>query len=216
MKKVSGIRYMLLAMAAFAGLGLEILLAFIIEPAIYGAPLNGWSDWQNIMHWVATCILWGAVSWYIVQFAKKTYRFDIFQKGSKVAVWQWLLLAVIVAGSLILSYFDWNGSKVLKEFYANGPLKFVFQYIYYFFETILVLLILVFSQNAFETWFRRRNIPYGGIIAAATWGTAHFFTKDFSTGIITVLSGLAFGSVYLLVNRDIRKAYPVLWILFVL
>lgn len=216
MKKVSGINFFNLAVLAFAGIGLEALLAFGIEPMIYGSPLNEWTDLQNIIHWVATCILWGAVSWYIIYFAKKKYDFDLFQKGNKMAVWQWMLVAVFVIGSLVLSYFDWNGSKVIIEFFANGPVKFIFQYIYYIFETVLVTLILVFGQNAFEKWFHKRNIPYGGIIVAVTWGIGHFFTKDVLTGIVTIISGLAFGSVYLLVNRDIRKAYPILLIMFVL
>lgn len=216
MKKVTGTDYLVLALLAFAGIGLEIVLALGIEPLIYGASIGQWTDLQNIIHWVITCILWGLVSWYLVHFAKIKYDFNIFQKGDKMAVWQWLLIAVFVVGSLILSYFDWNGSKVIKEFYANGPLKFVFQYIYYIFETVLVTLILVFGQNAFEKWFHRKNIPYGGIIVAITWGIGHFFTKDILTGIVTVISGLAFGSVYLLAGRDIRKTYPILWMMFVL
>lgn len=216
MKKVSGMNYFSLAVLAFASIGLEVLLAFGIEPMIYGSPMNEWTDLQNIIHWLATCILWGTASGYLIHYAKKKFDFDLFQKGNKMAVWQWALVAVFVIGSLILSYFDWNGSKVIKEFIANGPVKFIFQYIYYFFETMLVMLILVFGQNAFEMWFHKRNIPYGGIIVAITWGIGHFLTKDITTGIVTVISGLAFGSVYLLVNRDIRKAYPILWMMFVL
>lgn len=216
MKRASGMNYLVLAMAAFAGLGLEVLLAFGMEPIFYGAPMNQWTDLQNILHWVMTCGLWGTVSWYITQYAKNKYGFNIFQKGNKMAAWQWLLIIVFVIGSLILSYIDWNGSKIIKEFYANGPLKFVFQYIYYIFETVLVMLILVFGQKAFEEWFHKPNIPYGGIIVAVTWGIGHFFTKDIATGIVTMLSGLAFGSVYLLTNRDIRKTYPILWMMFVL
>lgn len=215
MKKESGMGYFMLALLAFAGIGLEVVLAFGIEPFIYGAPIKEWTDLQAIGHWVMTCILWGAVSWGIVRFAKKKLDFDIFQKGSKVAVWQWLVIILFIIGFLCISYFDWDGSKVMKEFYANGPVKFIFQYIYYIFETILVTLILVFAQIAFEKWFHKRNVPYGGIIVAITWGIGHFFTKDFTTGIVTMLSGLAFGSVYLLTNRDIRKTYPILWIMFV-
>ncbi len=216
MKKASGINYMILALLAFASIGLEVLLAFGLEPMIYSSPINEWTDLQTIIHWVVTCSLWGVASWRIVRFAKKKYDFDLFQKGDKMSAWQWAFVAVFMIGSLILSYFDWNGSKVIKEFYANGPVKFVFQYIYYFFETALVTLILVFGQNAFEKWFHKQNIPYGGIIVAITWGIGHFFTKDILTGIVTVISGMAFGSVYLLVNRDIRKTYPILWIMFVL
>lgn len=216
MKRASGMNYLVLAMAAFAGLGLEVLLAFGMEPVFYGAPMNQWTDLQNILHWVMTCGLWGTVSWYITQYAKNKYHFNIFQKGNKMAAWQWLLIIAFVIGSLILSYIDWNGSKIIKEFYANGPLKFIFQYIYYIFETVLVMLILVFGQKAFEEWFHKPNIPYGGIIVAVTWGIGHFFTKDIATGIVTMLSGLAFGSVYLLTNRDIKKTYPILWMMFVL
>lgn len=216
MKKATGFHYIFLALLAFSGLGLEALLAFVIEPMIYGSPINEWTAAQSIIHWVITCILWGAISWLIVRYAKKKYAFDLFEKRKKIAAWQWLLIIVFVVGSLIFSYIDWNGSKVIKEFQANGLLKFIFQYIYYVFETILVMLILIFGQKAFEQWFKKPNVPYGGIIVAATWGIAHVFTKDLFTGIFTVILGLAFGSVYLLVNRDIRKAFPILFVMFVL
>ena len=216
MKKISGIHFLLLALLAFAGIGLEVVLAFGIEPLIYGTSLNEWSDLQAIVHWIITCTLWGTVSIGIIRLSKNKYGFDLFQRGSKLSAWQWVLVVIFMIGSLIISYVDWNGSKVIKEFYANGPVRFVFQYIYYIFETILVTLILIFSQKAFEKWFHRENIPYGGIIVALTWGLGHFFTKDIWTGIVCMISGLAFGSVYLLVNRDIRKAFPILWIMFVL
>lgn len=215
-KKASGIHFLLLAILAFAGIGLEVVLAFGIEPLIYGTPLNEWSDKQTILHWIITCTLWGTVSFGIIRLAKNKYGFDLFQRGSKLSAWQWVLVVIFMIGSLIISYVDWNGSKVIKEFYANGPVRFVFQYVYYIFETILVTLILIFGQKAFEKWFHRENIPYGGIIVAITWGLGHFFTKDIWTGIVCMISGLAFGSVYLLVNRDIRKAFPILWIMFVL
>lgn len=97
-----------------------------------------------------------------------------------------------------------------------GVLRFFFQYIYYIFEIVLVTLILVFGQIACEKWFKRVNIPYGGIVIAITWGMGHFLTKDFSTGISCMFLGLAYGSIYLLVNRDIRKTYLILWVMFVL
>ncbi len=60
-----------------------------------------------------------------------------------------------------------NRAKVLKELHYNGWLKFIFQYIYYVFETGLVLLIIVFGQKAFEKWFHNDSrvlIPYVCII----------------------------------------------------
>ena len=41
MKKVSGFSFLFLSLYAFGGLGLEALLGFLIEPAIYGTQMNG-------------------------------------------------------------------------------------------------------------------------------------------------------------------------------
>ncbi len=216
LKKAAGWNYLLLSLLAFAGLGLEAVLAFGIEPAVYGKPLGEWSTLQNILHWTATCLLWGLTAAALISVARKRYGIDLLAKGDKVRVWQWVLVGVLIAFSLVVSYIDWNGIKVIKEFNANGPLKFVFQYVYYVFETGLMMLILVFAQLAFEKWFKNRYVPYGGIILALTWGMGHIFTKDYTTGIITMISGLAFGSVYLLTGRDVRKCYPVMFAMFVL
>lgn len=216
MKKATGLDFLVLALLAFGGIGLEVILAFGIEPILYGAQLGEWSTLQNILHWTITSALWGGVAYLLVRNAKKKYDFDIFKKGEKIKRWKWLLIAVFIVLSLMISYKDWNGSKVIKEFVFNGWLKFIFQYIYYIFETVLVTLILVFAQKAFEKWFHKENIPYGGIAIALTWGIGHFFTKDIMTGIACMISGFAFGSVYLLANRDIRKTFPIVLAMFVL
>ena len=207
---------LLMVLIAFAGLGFEAVLAFMIEPLLYGCDMKSWSVTQNVIHWILTCIVWGLTGFLVIRLAKRFEDFDIFKKGKKMKIWQWLLVILIIIFSLIISYIDWNGSKVLKEFNANGPVKFVFQYIYYCFEVVLVTLILIFGQLAFEKWFKRKNIPYGGIVVALTWGIAHIFTKNLYVGIITMISGLAFGSVYLLTNRDIKISYVILWFMFVL
>lgn len=216
MKQETGFTYFTLALLAFAGIGLEVLLAFLIEPIIYASPMAEWTVSQNIAHWVITCILWGLVGFGLTRFAKAAYGFSIFEKGKKMKAWQWAAVAILIFVSLLISFFDWNGFKVIIEFYANGWLKFIFQYIYYIFETMLITLILIFAQKAFEKWFHNENIPYGGIILSLTWGVAHFFTKDITTGLVCMFSGLAYGSIYLLVNRDFRKAYFVTFIIFVL
>ena len=216
MKKTGGWKYLILAMLAFAGLGMEVILAFFLEPLIYQAPMQSWTDLQNISHWVITCAVWGLLSWGIVRFARKRYGYDLFERKDSPAAWRWAIVAVLVIAGLIWSYVDWNGLKVVREFSANGPVKFVFQYVYYCFEATLVLLIIVFGQETFEGWFHNRHIPWGGMLAAMTWGIAHFFTKGSSTGIGIMISALAYGCVYLLVNRDIRRAYPIIWLMFVL
>lgn len=215
-KTKNGVFYLLFALLAVVGLGLEAIMAYMIEPLIYGTKMQEWNTMQYILHWVLTCILWCLTTWKIIILARNKTGFDILQKSSKMALWQWVIISVIVFFGLITSYLDWHGFKVIKEFCANGPVRFIFQYIYYCFEVALVSLILVFGQKALEQWLGYEKIPYGGIIIALTWGIGHFFTKDFATGMMATIAGLAFGSVYLLTNKNIKKTYIVLCLMFVL
>ena len=175
-----------------------------------------WSDIQVMVHWIIISTIWGLTGFLIVGFAKRKYDFDIIKDGRKLKFWQWILIFVLISGSLLISYAEWNGFKIFLEFKTLGWFKFIFQYIYYFFEMLLVTLILIFGQKACEKWFKRANIPYGGIVIAITWGVVHFITKDFIAGILSIILGFIYGSIYLLVNRDIKITYIILWMMFVL
>ena len=217
LQEEKGINYMDLALCAFAGLGVEVIYAFLLWPIIFGSPLNGWTANQHIIHWVVTSISWGIISYIILRSAKKKYEFDIFESGEKVKVWQWLCVILLVLFSVLVSYLSWNGFKVIKEFQYHGAFKLVFQYIYYFFETILFILILVFGQKACEAWFKNKNIPYGGVVLGLTWGLAHILTQgSLSVGLLSALGGFTYGIVYLLLNRDMKKTVPLVFIMFVL
>ena len=85
---------MCLALYAFAGLGLEALLAFLIEPFLYRSAMSEWTVLQNIVHWIITCVLWGIVIILLIKQAKHKYGFDVFAKSGKMKPWQW---AVAVA-----------------------------------------------------------------------------------------------------------------------
>ena len=217
--QAEGVNYLILALCAFAGLGLEAIYIYILEPLIYGSHFSdgGWTTSQLIIHWIITCISWAVITYIIIGVARKKYGFDIFASGEKVKSWQWLSVILLIIISLIVSYISWSGFKVLKEFQNNGGLKFVFQYIYYFFEVALFLLILIFGQKAGEVWFKNENIPYGGILLGLTWGLAHIFTKgSLEVGLLCALAGIMYGAVYLLLGKDIKKAFPIAFIMFVL
>lgn len=219
-KNSKGWTYLVYALYAFAGLGIEVLLAFLLEPLIYGCSMNEWSTAQNISHWVITCICWWGDCFLLTKTAKSKYGFDIFEHQKKMKLWQWFAVVAIFVLMLVSSYIDWNGSKVLKELQHYGWLKFIFQYIYYIFEVGLVVLIVVFGQKAFEKLFHkdcRVLIPYGGILTGLTWGMGHFLTKgSLSMGLSLIFTSIGYGVTYLLVNRDIRKAYVWILLMFVL
>lgn len=214
--EVKGSDFLGLALYAFAGLGIEVIYAYFLEPMLYGTSMENWSAGQTICHWILTCITWGIFAYVLIRKAEGKYQFLIITKGNAMHLWQWGLCFLFLVLAFGMDYADWGGFKVYLEFVRRGPLLFVFQYIYYAFETMLFLLIIVFGQKACEVWFQRTNIPYGGIICGLTWGLAHVFTKNLFTGLLGLALGFAMGGAYLLVNRDLRKAYVVLLLMFVL
>lgn len=212
-----------LGLDAFAGLGLEVLLAFWLEPMLYGVPMEQWNTWQAVLHWIITCLLWGLAAAYLLRTADKKYGLKLLSPESggnplrSVKLWQWGLVAAGGACKIMTSVISWGGFKVYLEWKSHGTLMFLFQYIYYLFEAVLFTLILVFAQIAFETWFKNKKIPYGGIILGLTWGLAHAFTKgSILIGLEGVVVGLLFGSLYLLLNRNLKGTYCLLFLLFVL
>ncbi|TQI66300.1 hypothetical protein [Clostridium sp. KNHs216] len=181
-RTAKGFHLFLFSLAALAGLASEGLYAYLLEPAIYGRSMGQWDVTQNICHWIITSVTWGLIGFFIVKYANK-YDTSFFKNKGNIKAWQWLVTAACIILVLASQFIDWNGFKVIQEFYAKGIIKFVFQYIYYFFETFLFMLIIIFGQRACELWFKRETIPYGGVIVALTWGMAHWATKGLLAGI---------------------------------
>ena len=214
-KKVTGGDFLNLGLYAFAGLGMEVLYAYLLEPAVYGVTMESFSTAQKISHWILTCATWGLFALVLIKKSEKKYGFPLFGKGKPVNPARWCLCLALIAIALTADLISWGGFKIYLEFLKTGPLLFVFQYLYYAFETMLFLLIIIFGQRALELWTGKANIPYGGIICGLTWGLAHAFTKDPLTGILGLVLGFGMGSVYLLVNKNLKKAYVLLFLMFI-
>ena len=215
-EKITGGDYLTLALYAFVGLGMEALYAYLLEPVLYGAPMQEWSNTQIIIHWILICITWGIFAFILIKKSAEKYRFRLLEKGKAMRLWQYGLCVLFILLAYVIDYMVWDGFKVYLEYVNKGLILFTFQYIYYAFETMLFLLIIVFGQKACEVWFHKEQIPYGGIICGLTWGLAHIFTKNLLTGLLGIVLGFGMGSVYLLVNRDLKKAYVVLFFMFVI
>lgn len=205
-KKVTGFDYLWLALYAFAGVGLELVLVWV----------EGMTGKSPVLHLLITTLLWVIAGFVVIFVAKKTTDFDIWEYRHKLEKWQYAALFVCIAISIAAKSVVWNGFKPLLEFQSLGAFLFIFQYIYYIAEGFLISLILVFGQKACEKWFHNEKIPYGGIVLGLTWGLMHIVSKgDIGIGILTALSGFLYGVIYLIVNRDYRKALPVITLMFI-
>lgn len=201
--------YFLLGILAFFALGLELILV-IIERLIF-------KGINYILHWILTSVVWGIISLALVKYSKNSKGFDIFMY-KKRPEFKYLLISIVILLLVVIfsNALFWKGFKPLVEFKNLGFVKFIFQYIYYLFEMILVTLIIVFGQKTGELLFRNTTIPWGGILLGFTWGLFHTFTQDPITGVVLFVGSILFGSVYILLQKNVFYTYIFLFLMFVL
>lgn len=214
--KVTGADYLFLALYAFAGIGLELILVGVIEPML-GISIEAYTTLQNIVHWCVISIIWLLTGALLIRLANKKYEFNLWEHKSKLKLLQYFGIIVCLFVSISSHYLVWEGFKPALEFQKLGALKFCFQYTYYLFEAFLISLIVIFAQKACEKWFGNKNIPYGGIVLALTWGLMHIVSKgSLSVGLMSAFGGFLYGAAYLIVGRDYRKALPLMCLMFIL
>ncbi len=214
-KKTTGFDYLWCALYVCAAFALELLLVSI--EGMFGIDIIHFKDTQMVIHWLITITLWLISGLVVIKIAKKTTGFDIFRQQERIKGWQCIAIIFCVILNVWAKYLDWNGFKVLLEWKSLGPCLFLFQYLYYLAEGFLISLVIVFGQLACEKWFKNDRIPYGGIVLGLTWGLSHIISKgSVMIGVLSALGGFLFGSVYLFVNKDYRKAMPIITLLFML
>lgn len=207
-KEKTSMDYLGFALYAFGGLGMEILL-MMLETNLWGISSSEWTILQNVIHWTIICIIWGGFAFFLFQ--------QIPKQSSEIKTANMAAAGLIVAASIIYTSFLWKGFKPVIEFKNNGIIKFAAQYVYYVFESMLILLIIVFGQMSFEKMVRRKiQIPAGGILLALTWGLIHIVTQGIDTGIYACVQACLFGIVYLLLDKNIVISYVAIAFMFML
>lgn len=214
-KRISGFDYLWCALYACAGFAFELVL-IQIERAI-GIEMANYTVSQNVVHWLITTAAWIAIGLLVIFIGKRTTGFNIASTREKLKGWQYGAVALCFIVNLTVKCIDWKGFKPFLEYQRLGLPLFIFQYIYYIAEAFLISLVIVFAQKAFEEWFKNDKIPFGGIILGLTWGLSHTFSKEsILIGVLSAFGGFLFGAAYMYVNKDYRKALPIIALLFVL
>ena len=220
--------YLIMALLAFMILGLEIAI-LLIESLFYGTmDLFGLLEQRGIypliIHWGLTCLVWATGAWVLYERAKKR-GFNILENKSKVPVFNWVIVCILFAISVISSYISWDMRlKPIAEFTGMSArvgeqaiFTFIAQYAYYLFESVLFLIIIAFGQKYGELLLKKDKIPWGGVLCGLTWGLLHTFTQgSLFVGLYSAVGALIFGGVYLLLKKNVRYTYPVIALMFML
>ncbi|MCL2054894.1 MAG: hypothetical protein FWG90_10755 [Oscillospiraceae bacterium] len=225
--KEKPISYLGMAILAFLFLGLEVLVLFV-ESLAYGTMdfevmIEAHGASVMLIHWGATCVAWGAGVFGLYSLAKRQ-GYNVFENKSRAPLKNWIIVLALLIAAVIGQILFWDMRfKPLAEFlytrnmYGNlAVIMFIGQYIYYVFEVSLFVSIIVYGQKFGELVLKKDNIPWGGILCGLLWGLAHIFTKDLSTGVYLAACSVAYGLVYLLLQKNVKPTYIVLFLMFVL
>lgn len=218
--------YLITAIFGFVGLGLELVVVGV-ETLIYGSVDFRTMDLNQVLiHWTITCALWVTAAYLIYRFSISRGFNPMEEKGTPNTK-HMLLALLMLAFSIGVSYFSWDMSwKPMVEYlhkveaYGDGgTIAFIMQYVYYIVESILILITVVYGQKFGEavcTHKYTKMIPWGGIFCAFTWGFGHIFTKNVVVGMLSFVGAILFGVAYLAMKKNIRYAYPLITLMFML
>ncbi len=217
-KKIQPWVYLWYALYAFAGLGVEMFLIGFIEPILFGnVKSSDYTTIQIMIHWSITILCWGAISFLIIKKSKRKLDFDVTCR-SKPTTSKIVLCVILILVCIVINAFDWGTLKIIGEFQKKGFLLFIFQHVYYFFEVILIFLIVAFGQKFFDILLHKKTkIPWGGIILCCTWGAVHILSKaSIYTGLIVMVFSILYGLMYVLLERNSNWSYLAITIAFII
>ena len=211
-KKIGASDFLALGLYSFAGFGLEIVLSMVLS-SIFGVQSSEYTIVHHCVHWMLTCVLWGVMVIFLMNFSRRKYSFDIMKFNEKPDLKAWLIAIVIAAIAIAATTIAWGGLKPIQEY--DGISKFVFQNIYYLFEAALIVLTIVFGQKFGEMLTKREGLPYGGLFLALTWGLIHILLQGFQTGIYAFAMAILYGVIYLVFKKNTRYAYILIAVIFI-
>lgn len=213
-RQCTGRTYLLFSVVCLLSLFIEYLI-LQCEQFIYQKNYYKFTITESIVHWVLICVIWGMAGALMVYLSTRVYNFDILRRSAKPSVAGWIAAPILIVVSVSAKYVLWDGWKIILDFHNSGWFQFIFQYVYYLFEILIVMLAVVFAQEAGEKIFHTNRVPWGGILAALTWGLSHIITQGSVTiGIYYTLCSVLYGILYLAVRKNLYISYPLLVLMF--
>lgn len=212
-REVKWTKYLWLSLLSFGAFMLEYFSIFVIESILLHVDIWNYTATSKSVHCIIMAFMWAVVIAGMLTFSQKYLHFPAREnKEEKLSLKNWIITFVCLIGCKILTFIDWHTLKVVGEVQGKNTYQFCAQYLYYVFEVMLIVLIIIYGQKAFETLLKKESlIPFGGIILAVTWGAFHFVSRgvgfEIWNGISTMLFSVLSGVMYLRLNRKCLYSY---------
>ena len=174
-REVKWTKYLWLSLLSFGAFILEYLSIFVIEVTFLHIDMQNYTMQQRSLHCIIMVFMWAFFIGVLLLFSRKHYHFpERGSKRDKISSKSWIVTLACFIGCKIMTFIDWHTLKIVGEAQGKTVFQFCAQYLYYIFEVMLVILIIIYGQKAIETLLKKESpIPFGGIILAMTWGAVH-------------------------------------------
>ena len=161
-----------MSLLSFGAFMLEFLSIFGIEVIFLHVDIQNYTTHQRSIHCIIMVFMWAFFIGVLLLFSRKYCHFpERGNKGDKISLKNWIVTLACFIGCKIMTFIDWHTLKIIGEAQGKNIFQFCAQYLYYIFEVVLVVLIIIYGQKAIETLLKKDSlIPFGGIILAMTWG----------------------------------------------
>ena len=204
-------------------LAIAILLSDFLTAKAWATQTQLSELMQDACSHLTSSIIWGAGSLLLIYFACRKWGFNIFQKQPKPTNNALVINIFLVVAITAILWLLVGGFKPYMEYLGarervgdSAWILFITQNIYYVFEMMICLVIIIFAQMAMEALSCAKKVPWGGIVLGLSWGLAHIFSKDLPTGIFALIIGVLLGLPYITLNRNAKLAWLFMFLIFAL
>lgn len=205
-------KYLGLSLITFGGFLLEYFTILVIDMMILGVDISNYQLAQRNTHLIINSLVWLAYIGMIIYFSNKKYNFFSELNTEKPSKKDLMIVLLCLLACKVMTFIDWHTLKIIGEASGKDVIQFLLQYLYYLVEVLLVLMVIVYGQKAFEVLYQKTtNIPFGGIVLAFTWGAFHFVSRgvglEIWNGISCMIFSLLAGTMYVRLKKQLGYSY---------
>ena len=211
--------YLYLALYTFALFAWELLVLITIDVGLKATGLGDGS--ASVLHWLITAAGWCGGAWYVLH--RRPPDDGLFADpivGSVVRRAVAVATAIAVcSGVRIAALGEWKPYAEIQDLRVDLGSKTwlgaVALLMYYAAETLVITVLVAFAQRSGELRFRRREIPWGGILLACTWGVMHIFLQGPGAGVYAMFVSVLYGVIYALGPRRLAPTVALIGFAFI-
>lgn len=221
MKETKKLPYLLLFLGTFLCFALEGFVLSLEVVIFNDINVGQWPLLFTLIHWGITIWIWFVSAFFLHYIAKKKADLNLFEPKEDIPKRNWIFLLFNCFVILTLSIMIMGGQLkpfvqmvLLQERFGNySILASLFQYMYFLAQGLLICFAIGFGQEFGEKCTNIRTIPWGGILCGLAWGLLRIFSMGFMQGLILFFFSILYGNVFILLNKNLKFALPIITIL---